>query len=612
MTSLVGLDVGTTGVKALALSPDGEVVGRAEEGYPLSVPRPGWAEQDPDDWVRAAERVLEQLGARGERVGLSGQMHGLVALDSKRRVIRPAILWNDQRTAAECAEIEERIGLERLIELTGNRALPGFTAPKLLWLRRHEPEAYERIAHVLLPKDYVRLRLFDELATDAADASGTLLFDVAGRRWSDEVLEALELAPEWLPRVGESTEVAGAGDQAAGAVGVGVVAPGPASIVLGTSGVVFAPLEGFVHDPEGRAHVFCHAAPGTWHAMGVMLTAAGSMSWFRHTLAPDAAYGALDPEAEAWEPGVEGLLFAPYLAGERTPHADPDARAAFVGLSLRHDRGALVRAVLEGVSYGLRDSLELLRGLGCTIDAGRVSGGGARSPLWVKILASVLGIPLQRTAVEEGAAFGAALLAGVASGAFRDVQEAVDACVHVREEVEPDPEWETHLRRRLRALPVSLSGPTTLGGSMSVRFGILSTARINRLVLAGARESDRVEVTAVASRDLARAETYAQEWGIGRAYGSYEDLLADPELDAIYNPLPNSMHVEWSISGARSREARPLREAAQPAARGRRARFRRGRTVRADPDRGVHVEAQPAGGPAEGARRSAARSASRA
>jgi xylulokinase len=442
VTSLVGLDVGTTGVKALALSPDGEVVGRAEEGYPLSVPRPGWAEQDPDDWVRAAEQALERLGARGQRVGLSGQMHGLVALDSERRVIRPAILWNDQRTAAECAEIEERIGLERLIELTGNRALPGFTAPKLLWLRRHEPEAYGRIAHVLLPKDYVRLRLFGELATDAADASGTLLFDVAGRRWSEEVLEALELAPEWLPGVGESTEVAGAGDQAAGAVGVGVVAPGPASIVLGTSGVVFAPLEEFTHDPEGRAHVFCHAAPGTWHAMGVMLTAAGSMSWFRQTFAPDAAYGTLDPEAEAWEPGVEGLLFAPYLAGERTPHADPSARAAFVGLSLRHDRGALVRAVLEGVAYGMRDSLELLRKLGCTIDAGRVSGGGARSPLWVKILASVLGVPLQRTAVEEGAAFGAALLAGVASGVFRNLHEAVDACVHVRDEVEPDPEWE--------------------------------------------------------------------------------------------------------------------------------------------------------------------------
>ena len=240
MTSLVGLDVGTSGVKAIALSPDGEVVGRAEEGYELSIPRPGWAEQDPDDWVRAAEQALERLGARAERVGLSGQMHGLVALDSERRVLRPAILWNDQRTAAECAEIEERIGLERLIELTGNRALPGFTAPKLLWLRRHEPDVYERIAHVLLPKDYVRLRLLGEQVTDAADASGTLLFDVANRRWSEEVLAALEIPPEWLPPVSESTDVAGAGDQAAGAIGVGVHSPGPASVVLGTSGVVFA------------------------------------------------------------------------------------------------------------------------------------------------------------------------------------------------------------------------------------------------------------------------------------------------------------------------------------------------------------------------------------
>jgi xylulokinase len=442
VTSLVGLDVGTTGVKALALSPDGEVVGRADEAYPLSVPRPGWAEQDPEDWVRAAEQALERLGARGQRVGFSGQMHGLVALDSERRVLRPAILWNDQRTGAECAEIEERIGLERLIELTGNRALPGFTAPKLLWVRKHEPELYERIAHVLLPKDYVRLRLFGELSTDAADASGTLLFDVASRRWSEEVLEELEIPAEWLPAVSESTAVAGAGDQAAGAIGVGVYEPGPASVVLGTSGVVFAPLDVFTPDPEGRAHVFCHAVPGTWHAMGVMLSAAGSMSWFRHTLAPDADHDRLDAEAESWEPGAEGLLFAPYLAGERTPHADPNARGAFVGLSLRHDRGALVRSIFEGVAYGLRDSLELLRGLGCTIDAGRVSGGGGRSLLWVKILASVLGVPLQRTAVEEGAAFGAALLAGVASGVFRDVHEAVDACVHVRDEVEPDAEWE--------------------------------------------------------------------------------------------------------------------------------------------------------------------------
>ena len=442
MTSLVGLDVGTTGVKALALSPDGAVVGRADEDYPLSIPQPGWAEQDPDDWVRAARAALAGLDAGNSRVGLSGQMHGLVALDADRHVLRPAILWNDQRTAVECAEIEDRIGLGRLIELTGNRALPGFTAPKLLWLRRHEPAVYERIAHVLLPKDYVRLKLFGELETDVADASGTLLFDVAGRRWSDEVLAALEIPPEWLPPVRESTEVAGAGDQAAGAVGVGVVSPGPASVVLGTSGVVFAPLPAFTPDPEGRAHVFCHAVPGTWHAMGVMLSAAGSLAWFRRVFAPGVPYDRLDAEAERWEPGAEGVLFLPYLAGERTPHADPHARGAFVGLSLRHDRGALRRAVLEGVAYGLRDSLELLRELGCAVEVGRVSGGGARSALWLKIVASVLGLPLERTAADEGAAYGAALLAGVADGVFADIGEAVNACVRVRQRIEPDPEWE--------------------------------------------------------------------------------------------------------------------------------------------------------------------------
>ena len=442
MTSLVGLDIGTTGVKALALSADGAVERRAEEEYPLSIPQPGWAEQDPEDWVRASAATFERLGAGSERIGLTGQMHGLVVLDADRRVLRPAILWNDQRTEAECVEIEERIGLARLIELTGNRALPGFTAPKLLWLRRNEPEVYERIAHVLLPKDYVRLQLFGELATDVADASGTLLFDVAGRRWSDEVLSALEIPPEWLPPVSESTEVAGAGDQAAGAVGVGVHSPGPASVVLGTSGVVFATLPEFAPDPEGRAHVFCHAVPGTWHAMGVMLSAAGSLSWFRRSFAAGEDYDSLDAEAEAWEPGAEGVLFLPYLAGERTPHSDPNARGAFVGLSLRHDRGALARAVLEGVAYGLRDSLELLRRLGCRIEVGRVSGGGARSALWLKIVSSVLGLPLQRTAVEEGAAYGAALLGGVTTGVFGDVHEAVDACVRVRDEIEPDPDWE--------------------------------------------------------------------------------------------------------------------------------------------------------------------------
>jgi xylulokinase len=442
VTTLVGLDVGTTGVKALALSEDGAVVGRAEEGYGLSTPRPGWAEQDPEEWVRGAESALRQLPADGSRFGLSGQMHGLVALDADRRVLRPAILWNDQRTGAECAEIEERIGVARLLELTGNRALPGFTAPKLLWLRRHEPGVFDRIAHVLLPKDYVRLRLLGELATDAADASGTLLFDVARRRWSDDVMAALELPREWLPPAAESSEVAGAGDQAAGAVGVGVHSPGPVSVVLGTSGVVFAPLERFVADPAGSAHVFCHAMAGRWHAMGVMLSAAGSLSWFRRAFAPEVSYDRLDAEAAAWEPGAEGVLFAPYLAGERTPHADPAARGAFVGLSLRHERGALVRAVLEGVAYALRDSLELLRGLGCAAAVGRVSGGGARSELWLRIVASVLGLPLQRTAVEEGAAYGAALLGGVAAGVYRDVPEAVEACVRVRDEIEPDPQWE--------------------------------------------------------------------------------------------------------------------------------------------------------------------------
>ena len=436
---LVGLDVGTTGVKALAIVDDGSVLATAEEGYPLSTPQPGWAEQDPEDWWRAAQHALAALDVEPAAIGLSGQMHGLVVLDADERVLRPAILWNDQRTAAECAEIEERVGLERLIALTGNRALPGFTAPKLLWLRRHEPDVYARIAHILLPKDYVRLRMTAEHAIDVADASGTLLFDVAHRRWSDEVCDALEIPREWLPPAHESTEIAGAGDQAAAALGVGIVGPGRVSVVLGTSGVVFAPLESFVADPLARAHVFCHAVPAMWHAMGVMLSAAGSLRWLRDAVGGE--YGELVAEAATWQPGTEGLLFAPYLAGERTPHVDPSARGAFVGLSVRHDRGALVRAVLEGVAYGLRDSLELLRALGVDAQLGRVSGGGARSELWLRIVASVLKLPLELTAVEEGSAYGAALLAGVAAGVWRDPLEAVDACVRVRATVEPDPAW---------------------------------------------------------------------------------------------------------------------------------------------------------------------------
>jgi xylulokinase len=452
VTQLVGLDVGTTGVKALALSPEGDVLARAEESYELSTPHPGWAEQDPEDWWRAAERALAALGGEPAAIGLSGQMHGLVVLDDRDRVLRPAILWNDQRTEAECAEIEERVGLARLIQLTGNRALTGFTAPKLLWLRRHEPTTYAQVAHVLLPKDYVRLRLTGEHAIDVADASGTLLFDVARRRWSQEMVEALELDSAWLPRALESPEVsgetvagipvaAGAGDQAAAALGVGVDRPGPVSVVLGTSGVVFAALPAFAADPQARVHAFCHAVPGGWHAMGVMLSAAGSLRWLRDVLGSRGGYDELTAEAEEWPAATEGLTFLPYLSGERTPHADPHARAAFAGLTLRHDRGALVRAVLEGVAYGLRDSLELLRELGVDPREGHVSGGGARSELWLRILASVLGLPIRRTSADEGSAYGAALLGGVAAGVFRDVHEAVATCVRLLDPVDPDPEW---------------------------------------------------------------------------------------------------------------------------------------------------------------------------
>ncbi|MBM2823325.1 MAG: xylulokinase, partial [Thermoleophilia bacterium] len=316
MTVLVGLDVGTTGVKAIAISPDGAVLARAERSYALSTPQPGWSEQDPEDWWQAAEAAITEISAGRDiaGIGLSGQMHGLVALDSADRVIRPAILWNDQRTGAQCATIERTVGLNRLIELTGNRALPGFTAPKLVWLREHEPHTYARVARICLPKDYVRLRLTGSWTTDVADASGTLLLDVAERRWSEAVLDALEIPSGWLPPVIESPSVsgttstgvpvaAGAGDCAAAALGVGVERPGPVSVVLGTSGVVFAALPAYRPDERARLHVFCHAAPGAWHAMGVMLSAAGSLQWLRDVIAPELTFDALVAEAERWDPG---------------------------------------------------------------------------------------------------------------------------------------------------------------------------------------------------------------------------------------------------------------------------------------------------------------------
>ena len=461
---LVGLDVGTSGLKGVAIAPDGNVLGSAEAEYPLSTPRAGWAEQDPDHWWQAAQEVLAQLRTASgtpAAIGLSGQMHGLVALDHDDRVLRPAILWNDQRTGAQCEQIEATLGREQLIELTGNRALTGFTAPKLLWLREHEPDVYRRVARITLPKDYVRLRLCGEHATDASDASGTLLLDVAQRSWSQRVLAALDIDPAILPRVlegpqrsGETADgvpvAAGGGDQAAGALGVGVHAPGPLSVVLGTSGVVFAATERFCADPQGRAHAFCHAVPGAWHAMGVMLSAAGALRWFHDAAADGVGYDRLFEEAERWEAGVEGLLFAPYLAGERTPHPDPDARGAFIGLSLRHDRGALVRSVLEGVAFGLRDCLDVVAGMGPDPESARVSGGGTRSRLWLAIVASVLELPLQRVAVDAGAAFGAALLAGVTAGVYADCADAVAQAVRSTEEIEPVPEWVT-VYREVRA-----------------------------------------------------------------------------------------------------------------------------------------------------------------
>jgi xylulokinase len=462
MATLIGVDVGTSGTRALAVTTDGELVAEANRPHELLTPRPGWSEQDPGEWWDAAQAALAEVAAAAEDVvglGLTGQMHGSVFLDAAGEVIRPALLWNDQRTAAECVEITERVGAERLLEIAGNPALTGFQAPKVLWLARHEPDAYARVASVLLPKDYVRLRLTGEQATDASDAAGTLLLDVRARDWSPAILDALAIPREWMPAVHEGPEVtgtlrddlaaelglprglpvaAGGGDNAAAAVGVGVVREGSLSSSIGTSGVIFSHRDAFAPDPSGRVHAFCHAVPGAWHLMSVTLSAGGSLSWWRDQLGGD--FDALVAEAEAVEPGAEGLVFLPYLTGERTPHLDPDARGGFVGLTVRHGRGHLTRAVMEGVAFSMRDGLEIMRDLGTPDDDVRAVGGGARSPLWLQLQADVYGRPIRRTVIDEGPAYGAALLAGVAAGAFADVGAAA-ARVRLREEVtEPDPE----------------------------------------------------------------------------------------------------------------------------------------------------------------------------
>lgn len=484
---LLGLDVGTSAVKGVLTSFDARVRAQAEVAYPMLTPRPGWVEQHPEDWWQATVAVLRRLSAAADApilaLGLAGQQHGAVFLDRDGSVIRPALLWNDQRTYAQCDEIEARVGPETLRRLAGNPALTGFQAPKILWLREREPESWRRVAHVLLPKDYVRYRLTGVMASDASDAAGTLLLDVRARAWSDEILGALEIPRRWLPAVFESPEpsgslaseaaratglaaglpvAAGAGDNAAAALSCGVVEAGTAMLSLGTSGTIFAHSDELRIDPDGALHAFCHAVPNRYHLMGVVLAAGGSLSWFREAVAKTDDYDALVRSAGTVVPGADGLFFLPYLCGERTPHRDPHARAAWVGLTLTHERAHLTRAVLEGVAFALKDSLVRIQALDVRPQRLRMVGGGSRSPLWRSILASVLGVALEIPRTESaGAALGAALLASVTAGVYDDVATAAAAVQATHTLVEPDPEMSpvyAELYERYTRLYPALSG----------------------------------------------------------------------------------------------------------------------------------------------------------
>ncbi len=477
-TLLLGIDVGTSGVKALLIDAAGRVVAETINEFPLFTPRPLWAEQNPQDWWDAAVVSIRQAMKKGRAkpeqvagIGLTGQMHGLVILDGKGKVLRPCILWNDQRTASQCAAITARLGSQRILELTGNPVLPGFTAPKILWVREREPEVLGKASKILLPKDYLRYRLSGDYFSEVSDASGTSLFDVGKRRWSDEMAEACEVPRRWLPEVTESPVVSarvsaraakatgllagtpivgGGGDQAAQAVGNGITETGLVAVTVGTSGVVFAPGKAYRRDPQGRLHAFCHAVPGMWHLMGVMLSAGGSFRWYRDHLCTEEvalarqgnrdAYDLLTEAASGVPAGAEGLLFLPYLSGERTPYPDPAARGVFFGLSLRHTKAHLTRAVLEGVSFGLLDSLALIRSSGVPVREIRVSGGGARSALWRQILADVFGKTIVTVNVTQGAAYGAALLAAVGAGIYRTVEEACRVTVAGQSSARPGPD----------------------------------------------------------------------------------------------------------------------------------------------------------------------------
>lgn len=465
MTVAIGIDIGTTGAQAVAVDDEGTVVGTSSSEYPLLTPRPQWTEQHPADWWRGTRAVLKAVaaqvagaGASVVGVGLTGQMHGSVFLDGAGEVIRPALLWNDQRTASQCAAITSLVGAERLVEITGNPALTGFQAPKILWLRDEEPAAFERVRQVLLPKDYIRYLLTGEFATDASDAAGTLLLDLETRGWSGDVLAALDIPEVWLPTVYEGPDVsghlsadiaaeaglepglpvaAGGGDNAAAAVGTGITSPGRISSSIGTSGVLFAHAESASVDPSGRIHAFCHAVPDRYCLLGVTLSAGGSLRWWRD--ATSMGYSELVSEAESVEPGAEGLIFLPYLTGERTPHLDPEARGVFIGLTARHGRGHMTRALMEGVVFSLRDGLEIMRGLGVEPTEIRAIGGGASSPLWLRLQADVFGRPIHRLVIEEGAAYGAALLGHVAAGTFATVDDAASVVKVMDEVAEPTP-----------------------------------------------------------------------------------------------------------------------------------------------------------------------------
>ncbi len=471
---VLGVDVGTGGTRAVVVGESGRILSSAtEEHEPFASPQIGWAEQNPEDWWRACgiavRKALAIAALAGDQigcVGFSGQMHGAVMLDATDEVVRPALIWCDVRTEKQCQELSEKVGAEALIRLTCNPALPNFTLTKFLWVRESEPENWKRVRSVMLPKDYVRFRLTGERATDMADASGTLLLDVAHRRWSHEVLQAAGMDESLLPRLFESSEicgkvspsgaaatglqpgtpvVAGAGDQAAGAVGMGIVAPGAVSATIGTSGVVFAATDRPALDPKGRLHTFCHAVPGRWHLMGVTQAAGLSLRWFRDRFGAAGnedgrdAYERLTAEAAALPPGSDGLLWAPYLMGERTPHLDPNARAALIGLTASHTRGHVVRAILEGVAFSLRDSFTLFAEMGVPVRNIRLGGGGARSPLWRQIQADVYGREVEVLEAEEGAAYGAAILAGVGAGVWSSVDTACSEVVKVAQRVAPQP-----------------------------------------------------------------------------------------------------------------------------------------------------------------------------